>query len=245
MPRRRCSLAPRSLWSSNSDQLDFTQVRRSDLGEVEGNVQVVVAVDGILFGVEDFEEGAGRVAAEIAAQATKITGLRLPDRGRMPMRSSALSSRLWEVCRVYAPAVQSVLRQALERWLPSPGQETKIAVGILRTRLSLFCVVRGTYNTSARGGLGSWRDTITTGRVFAASPRSANQTSPGCGLIEQVENLLFRRARAHQIENVLVGQVNDLCYALSYVSRRFRLPLAPAWRPAFPPIHPRRHPPSD
>src|ERR1017187_8544842 len=124
MPRRRCSLAPRSLWSSNSDQLDFTQVRRSDLGEVEGNVQVVVAVGGILFGVEDFEEGAGRVAAEIAAQATKITGLRLPDRGRMPMRSSALSSRLWEVCRVYAPAVQSVLRQALERWLPSPGQET-------------------------------------------------------------------------------------------------------------------------
>src|ERR1035437_4886384 len=30
MPRRRCSLAPRSLWSSNSDQLDFTTVRRSD-----------------------------------------------------------------------------------------------------------------------------------------------------------------------------------------------------------------------
>src|ERR1035437_1202272 len=152
----------------------------------------------------------------------------------MPMRSSALSSRLLEVRRVYAPAVQSVLRQALERWLPSPGQGTKIAAGILRTRLSLFCVVRGTYNTSARGGLGSWRDTITTGRVFAASPRSANQTSPGCGLIEQVENLLFRRARAHQIENVLVGQVNDLCYALSYVSRRFRLPLA---QPGVQPFH--------
>src|SRR5450759_1108138 len=31
MPRRRCSLAPLSLWSSNSDQLDFTQVRRSDV----------------------------------------------------------------------------------------------------------------------------------------------------------------------------------------------------------------------
>jgi len=48
------------------------------------------------------------------------------------------------------------------------------------------------------------RDTITTGRVFAAIPRSANQTSPGCGLIEQVENLLFGGARAHQIENVVV-----------------------------------------
>src|ERR1035437_5609658 len=104
-----------------------------DFGEVEGNVQVVVAVGGILFGVEDFEEDAGRVATEIAAEPTKITRLRIPDRGRMPTRSSALSSRLLEVCRVYAPAVQSVLRQALERWLPSPGQETKIAVGILRT----------------------------------------------------------------------------------------------------------------
>src|ERR1019366_3819338 len=39
-----------------------------DLGEVKGNVEVVVAVGGILFGVEDFEEGAGGVAAEIAAQ---------------------------------------------------------------------------------------------------------------------------------------------------------------------------------
>src|ERR1035441_9007901 len=34
MPRRRGSLRPCSLWSSNSDQLDFTQVRRSELGPV-------------------------------------------------------------------------------------------------------------------------------------------------------------------------------------------------------------------
>ena len=39
-----------------------------DLGEVEGNVQVVVAVGGVLLGVEHFEQGAGRVAAEIAAE---------------------------------------------------------------------------------------------------------------------------------------------------------------------------------
>src|ERR1035437_9086856 len=43
---------------------------------------------------------------------------------------------------------------SLERWLPSPGQGTEIAARILRTRLSLFCVVRDTYNASARGALG-------------------------------------------------------------------------------------------
>ena len=32
---------------------------------------------------------------------------------------------------------------------------------------------------------------MTTGRVLAASPRSASQISPGWGLIEQVEDLLF------------------------------------------------------
>jgi len=34
--------------------------------------------------------------------------------------------------------------------------------------------------------------------------------SPGCGLIEQVENLLFNGARAHQIENVVVGEFYHL-----------------------------------
>ena len=64
------------------------------------------------------------------------------------------------------------------------------------------------------------------GRVFAAIPRSASQMSPGCGLIEQVENLLFGGARAHQIESVVVGELDDLRCALSHLSRRFRLPLA-------------------
>src|ERR1019366_3939653 len=53
-----------------------------------------------------------------------------------------------------------------------------------------------------------------------------SQMSPGCGLIEQVENLLFGGPRAHQIENVVVGEFNDLRYALPHLSRRFRLPLA-------------------
>jgi hypothetical protein len=142
------------------------------------------------------------------------------------MRSSTWPSRLLEVCRAYAPVVRPVSRQALERWLPSPGQGTEIAVAVFRTRLNLFCVVRGTYKTSACGGLKSCRDTIATGRVFAASPRSANQTSPGCGLIEQVENLLFSSARADQIQHVLVGEFDDLRHALSHLSGRFRLPLA-------------------
>ena len=50
--------------------------------------------------------------------------------------------------------------------------------------------------------------------------------SPGCGIVEQVEDLLFNGARAHQIENVVVGEFNDFGYALSYLSRCFRLPLA-------------------
>ncbi|MFN7920539.1 MAG: hypothetical protein U0Q16_10615 [Bryobacteraceae bacterium] len=50
--------------------------------------------------------------------------------------------------------------------------------------LLLFWLVNGTYKTNARGASESCRDTMTTGRVFAAKPRSANQTSPGWGLIE-------------------------------------------------------------
>jgi hypothetical protein len=57
--------------------------------------------------------------------------------------------------------------------------------------VSLRWVVRGTYNTIDRGGSGSWRETITTGRVLAASPRSASQISPGLGFVKQVEDLLF------------------------------------------------------
>jgi hypothetical protein len=74
--------------------------------------------------------------------------------------------------------------------------------------------------------LASSRDTITTGLVFAANPKSANQTSPGCGLIKQVEDVLFDSTRAHQIENVMVGEVHNLGQSLPYLSRCFRLPLA-------------------
>jgi hypothetical protein len=102
----------------------------------------------------------------------------------------------------------------------------EIAVAVFRTRLNLFCMVRDTYKTRARGGSESRRDTITMGRVFAASPRPAQKTPDGCVLIEQVENLLFSRARADQTRHVLTGEFDDLHQALSYLSGRFRLPLA-------------------
>ena len=56
-------------------------------------------------------------------------------------------------------------------------------------------------------------------RGGAASPKSANQTSPGCGLTEQVEDLLFDSTRARHIENVAVREFGDLGYTLPYLSR--------------------------
>src|SRR5271163_3392485 len=65
-----------------------------------------------------------------------------------------------------------------------------------------------------RGGSASWRETMTTGRVLAASPRSASQISPGRGLIEQVEDLLFGSARARNIKDVVVGEFYNFNNAL-------------------------------
>jgi len=67
---------------------------------------------------------------------------------------------------------------------------------------------------------------MTTGRVLAASPRSASQISPGWGLIEQVQYLLFSGARASNIQDVVIGEFYHLSDALSGLSRRFRFPLA-------------------
>jgi len=92
--------------------------------------------------------------------------------------------------------------------------------------LLLRCVVRGTYKTRARGGKGSWRETMTTGRVLAARPKSANQISPGWGFIEQVEDLLFDGARARDVKDIVIGEFYDLSDALPGFCRRLRLPLA-------------------
>jgi len=81
-----------------------------------------------------------------------------------------------------------------------------------------------------RGGSGSWREITTTGRVFAASPRSANQTSPG-GLIDQVQYLLFGRSRPNYVENILISEIDDFGNALR--ERRFPASTGAIWRQAF------------
>ena len=63
---------------------------------------------------------------------------------------------------------------------------------------------------SARGGSGSLRETISTGRVFAAIPRSASQTSPGAGLIEKIQDFLLDCPRPHQVQRITVGKCHDL-----------------------------------
>ena len=72
-------------------------------------------------------------------------------------------------------------------------------------------------------GLG---ETVTTGRVLAASPRSASQISPGWGFIEQVEDLLFGGARARYIKDVVISELYYFGDALPGLCRRLRLPLA-------------------
>lgn len=67
---------------------------------------------------------------------------------------------------------------------------------------------------------------MTTGRVLAASPRSASQISPGRGFIEQVEDLLFSGARTRDVKEVMIGEIYNLGDALPGLCRRFRLPLA-------------------
>src|SRR5437764_221530 len=92
--------------------------------------------------------------------------------------------------------------------------------------MSLRWVVRGTYSTRDRGGSGSRRETMTTGRVLAACPRSANQISPGWGFFEQVEDLLFGAARARDIQDVVIGELYYLSDALPGFCRCLRFPLA-------------------
>jgi len=60
---------------------------------------------------------------------------------------------------------------------------------------------------------------MTTGRVLAASPKSVSQISPGWGLIEQVQNFLFGGARACDVKDVVIGELNHLGDALSSVRR--------------------------
>jgi len=63
-----------------------------------------------------------------------------------------------------------------------------------------------------------------TGRVFAAKPRPASQTSPGRWSIENVQDVLLDRTRTKYIESVLIGQGDDLGDAVAHVRGRLWLP---------------------
>src|SRR5882724_5314000 len=65
-----------------------------------------------------------------------------------------------------------------------------------------------------------------TGRILAASPRSASYISPGWVFIEQVEDLLFGGARARDIEDVVIGEFDNLSDALPGLCRCLGFPLA-------------------
>ena len=71
--------------------------------------------------------------------------------------------------------------------------------------LPRFCVVKGTYTQRVLGGSGSAQDTIRTGLVFPAMPRSASQTSPGRVFINDVQHFLLDVARTKDIKAVVVG----------------------------------------
>ena len=67
-------------------------------------------------------------------------------------------------------------------------------------------------------------DTTATGRVLAVIPRSASQTSPGRGLIEDVQHCLFDVARAADVQSIIVRQFDDLSHKRPHLLRGFRLP---------------------
>ncbi len=61
--------------------------------------------------------------------------------------------------------------------------------------------------------------------VLAARPRSASHTSPGSGLIENVQYFLLSRSRTHQVEHVIVGEFNYFRDSQADFRGRFRFPL--------------------
>ena len=91
-------------------------------------------------------------------------------------------------------------------------------------RLPRCCVVSGTYVIRARGASGSKLDTMRTGRVLAANPRSASQMSPGLAFIEGIEHFLHDSPRRLQIQGVGIGRFDHVGHDVLHVSRHFRPP---------------------
>jgi len=73
---------------------------------------------------------------------------------------------------------------------------------------------------SAKQIVKSSRERITTGRVLAARPRSANQMSPGSGFVEEVEDFLFDAAGMRHIQRVSIGGLYWLNQHLRNMTRQ-------------------------
>ena len=67
---------------------------------------------------------------------------------------------------------------------------------------------------------------MTTGRTLAAKPRSASQTSPGLGFIEEVQDFLFGAARSDEVEDALIGEFDDLGELTTDLIHRLRAPFS-------------------
>ncbi|MGO9463320.1 MAG: hypothetical protein ACLQVF_04055 [Isosphaeraceae bacterium] len=66
---------------------------------------------------------------------------------------------------------------------------------------------------------------MTTGRNLAAKPRSAIQTSPGRGFIDEVQDFLLHSAGPDQVEEALIGKLNDFSDLAPDLLDGFRAPL--------------------
>ena len=66
---------------------------------------------------------------------------------------------------------------------------------------------------------------MTTGRYLAAKPRSAIQTSPGRGFIDQVQDFLLHLARPNDVEKTAIGQLDEFEDLASNLFRGFWAPL--------------------
>jgi len=143
------------------------------------------------------------------------------------MRSSSTPKR-WATCAIRGVIITQAKTAWAQAVFPKPtvktkdfGQMDRQGQAVSRSPSDNAMVALGPERRWGPGGPGH-----NTGRVFAASPRSANHTSPGHGLIEQVQNLLFGRARTQQVKHVAAGEIDDFRDALSHLGRRLRLPFA-------------------
>ncbi len=150
----------------------------------------------------------GQESSRAKATAARISFRAGP--GNLPRRRSSLTRGSDEIpCTLATDASRRKLIEGstTSYWLPR------------------YCVVSGTKMTSALGASSSCLDTMTTGLVLAAIPRSASQTSPGYRLIQKVKDFLFDCAGPQELEGACICEIHDLGHQGFHPSRNRGLPL--------------------